>query len=185
MSEEILKGIEQRMGKSVEATRNELATIRTGHASPTLVEHLKVEYAGSTLPLNQVASISAPAPNMIMIQPWDRSSIAGIEKAILASDLGLNPTNDGRAIRVNIPPLTEERRQDLTRVVRRRVEDGKVAVRNLRREALDGLRAREKGKEISQDEQKRSQGQLQQITDSHIAEIQRAGEDKEKEIMEI
>jgi ribosome recycling factor len=185
MSEQPLHDIEERMHKSVEVLQKELASIRTGRASPGLIEHLKVEYAGSTLPLNQLAGISVPGPNLLVIQPWDRGGIMSIEKAILTSDLGLNPTNDGHVIRVNIPPLTEERRQELIKVVRRRVEEGKVAIRNLRREVMDELRFQEKNKEISQDEHKRAQGQLQKVTDSFIAEIERVGQDKEKEVMEV
>ena len=185
MNEQPLHNIEQKMRKSVEVLQKELASIRTGRASPGLIEHLKVEYAGSTLPLNQLAGISVPGPNLLVIQPWDRGGIMSIEKAILTSDLGLNPTNDGRVIRVNIPPLTEERRQELIKVVRRRVEEGKVAIRNLRREVMDELKVQEKDKEISQDEHKRAQGQLQKVTDSFITEIERVGQDKEKEVMEV
>ncbi len=185
MSEQTLYNAEQKMHKSVEALQKELATIRTGRASPGLIEHLRVEYAGSPLPLNQLAGITVPGPNLLVIQPWDRGSIGNIEKAILSSDLGLNPTNDGRVIRVNIPPLTEERRQELIKVVRRRVEEGKVSIRNLRREVMDELKVQEKNKEISQDEQKRIQGQLQKVTDSFIAEIDRVGQEKEKDIMEV
>jgi ribosome recycling factor len=185
MSEQTLYNIEQKMHRSVEALQKELATIRTGRASPGLLEHLRVEYAGSSLPLNQLAGINVPGPNLLVIQPWDRGSIGDIEKAILTSDLGLNPTNDGRIIRVNIPPLTEERRQELIKVVRRRVEEGKVAIRNLRREVMDELKTQEKNKEISQDEHKRTQGQLQKVTDSFIAEIEQVGQDKEKDITEV
>ncbi|HEY40573.1 MAG TPA: ribosome recycling factor [Dehalococcoidia bacterium] len=185
MSEQTLYNIEQKMSRSVEALQKELATIRTGRASPGLLEHLRVEYTGSSLALNQLAGITVPGPNLLVIQPWDRGSIGDIEKAILTSDLGLNPTNDGRVIRVNIPPLTEERRQELIKVVRRRVEEGKVSIRNLRREVMDELKAQEKNKEISQDEHKRTQGQLQKVTDSFIAEIDQVGQDKEKDIMEV
>ena len=173
------------MHKSLEALQKELATIRTGRASPGLIEHVRVDYAGSTLPLNQVAGVSVPGPNLLVIQPWDQASIESIERAILTSDLGLNPTNDGRVIRVNIPPLSEERRQELTRVVRRRIEEGRIAIRNLRREAMDELKAQERSKEISQDEQKRTQGQLQKLTDGFMAEIERLGRDKETEVMEV
>jgi len=185
MSEHTLPNIEQKMRKSVEVLQRELASIRTGRASPALIEGVRVEYAGSNLPLNQLASISVQGANLLVIQPWDRGSIDSIEKAILVSDLGLNPASDGRVIRVNIPPLTEERRQELIKVVRRRVEEGRVAIRNLRREALDDLRTREKNKEISQDEDKRLQGQLQKITDSFIAESERVGQEKEAEVMEV
>ena len=185
MSEQTLYDIEHKMHRSVEAMQKELATVRTGRASPGLIEHLHVEYTGSSLPLNQLAGITVSGPNLLIIQPWDRGSIGDIEKAILTSDLGLNPMNDGRVIRVNIPPLTEERRQELIKVVRRRVEEGKVTIRNLRREVIDELKVQEKNKEISQDEQKRTQGQLQKVTDSFIVEIDRIGQDKEQDILEV
>lgn len=185
MSEQTLYNIEQKMHRSVEALQKELATIRTGRASPGLIEHLRVEYAGSSLPLNQLAGITVPGPNLLVIQPWDRGSIGDIEKAIMTSDLGLNPNSDGRVIRVNIPPLTEERREELIKVVRRRVEEGRVEIRNLRREVIEELRTQEKNKEISQDEHRRTQGQLQKVTDSFIAEIDQVGQDKEKDIMEV
>lgn len=185
MTEETLVNTEQRMRKSVEVMHQELTGIRTGRATPALIEHLRVDYAGATLPLNQIAGISAPGPNQLIIQPWDRGSIDSIQKAIMTSDLGLNPSSDGRVIRVNVPPLTEERRQDLIKVVRRRVEEGRIAVRNLRRDAMDGLKAQEKDKEISQDDQKRIQGQLQKLTDGFIGEIERVGRDKETEVMEV
>jgi len=185
MSEEILVNIERKMRKSIEALQKDLSGVRTGRASPSLIENVRVEYAGAILPLNQVASISVQGASVLLIQPWDRTGINSIEKAILTSDLGLNPINDGRVVRVNIPPLTEERRQELIKVVRRRIEESRVTVRNLRREALDELRAQEKKKEISQDEDKRLQGQLQKLTDSFIAESERIGQDKEAEILEV
>ena len=185
MSEDTLLNIEQKMRKSLEALQKELAGIRTGRASPALIENVRVEYAGAILPLNQVASISTQGPNLLLIQPWDRATVTSIEKAIMISDLGLNPTSDGRAIRVNIPPLTEERRQELIKVVRRRIEEGRITIRNLRREALDELRKQEKNKELSQDEDKRLQGQLQKLTDGFIAESERIGQDKEAEILEV
>ncbi len=185
MSEDTLLNIEQKMRKSLEALQKELAGIRTWRASPALIENVRVEYAGAILPLNQVASISTQGPNLLLIQPWDRATVTSIEKAIMISDLGLNPTNDGRAIRVNIPPLTEERRQELIKVVRRRIEEGRITIRNLRREALDELRKQEKNKELSQDEDKRLQGQLQKLTDCFIAESERICQDKEAEILEV
>ncbi len=185
MAEETLTETEQKMRKSIEALQKELASIRTGRASAGLVEHLRVEYAGAVMPLNQVAGVSVPSANQLVIQPWDRNSIDSIVKAIQMSELGLNPASDGRTIRVNVPPLTEERRQDLTKVVRRRIEEGRVSVRNLRREALDELRSDEKNKVVSQDEGKRLQGQLQKLTDSFIAETERIGRDKEAEILEV
>ena len=185
MAEETLVEIEQKMRRSIEALHKALASVRTGRASAGLIEHLRVEYAGAVMPLNQVAGISVPSANQLVIQPWDRNSIDGIVKAIQTSELGLNPASDGRTIRVNVPPLTEERRQDLTKVARRRVEEGRVSVRNLRREALDELRNDEKNKVISQDEGKRLQGQLQKLTDSFIAETERIGSEKETEILEV
>jgi len=173
------------MRASAEGLKGELATIRTGHATPALIEHIRVDYAGVLTPLNQIAGISAPAARLLVIQPWDSSSINSIEKAILKSDLGLTPTNDGRVIRLTIPPLSEERRQELTRVVRNRVEERRVAIRNLRREALDKLRGLEKNKEISQDEDQRAQDQLQKLTDIFITDVEKIGKDKEAELMEV
>lgn len=177
--------IEQKMRKSIEILQRELGTIRTGHASPSLIEHIKVDYAGVLTPLNQIASISAPEASLLVIQPWDRGSTNSIEKAVLKSDLGLNPTNDGHVIRINIPPLTEERRQELIKVVRRRVEEGRIAIRNLRREAMDELKAAEKNKDISQDEHKRLQNQIQKLTDSFISDIEEIARNKEVEVMQV
>ena len=180
-----LWNIEEKMRKSVEGLKGELATIRTGHATPALIEHIKVEYAGVPTPLNQIAGISAPGARLLVIQPWDRSCIHSIEKAILKSDLGLNPSNDGNLIRLTIPPLTEERRQELIRVVRRRLEERRIAIRNLRREAMDELKRLEKNKDISQDEHKRTLDQLQKLTDGFIADAEQIGQDKEAELTEV
>jgi len=177
--------IEEKMKKSEEALKKELATIRSGRATPALVEHIKVEYADTTLSLNQLAGISTPEARLLVIQPWDKNSIHSIEKAILKSDLGLNPSNDGSMIRLNLPPLTEERRHELIRVVRKRIEESKVSIRNLRREAMSELETLEKSKEISQDEHKRAQEQLQKLTDSFIAGLDQIGQAKEAELMEI
>lgn len=185
MAEETLVQIEQKMKRSIEALQKELASLRTGRASTDLVEHLRVEYAGAMMPLNQVAGVSIPSASQILIQPWDRGSTDGIMKAIQTSELGLNPSSDGRVIRVNVPPLNDERRQELLKIARRRIEEGRVSVRNLRREALDELRSDEKNKEISQDEGKRLQGQLQKLTDSYIAETDRVGKEKEAQILEV
>ncbi len=179
-----LTGADQKMRKSLEVVQRELVTIRTGRASPALIEHMKVDYAGSVLPLNQLASITTPNANMLVVQPWDKSSMNIIEKAILKSDLGLTPINDGRMIRINIPPLSEERRQELLKVVRRRIEEGKIAIRNVRRDALEDLKTQEKDKDISQDELKHLQNQLQKLTDTFTVRIEQAGKDKEKEVME-
>jgi ribosome recycling factor len=181
----LLHNIEEKMRTAVEVLKKELATIRTGHATPALVEHMKVEYAGVPTPLNQIAGVSAPGASLLVIQPWDKGSLHNIEKAILKSDLGLNPTNDGSILRINIPPLSEERRQELVKVVHNRVEKEKVVIRNLRREAMDELRRSEKDKAISQDELKRALDQLQKITDVFTANVEQVGQDKEAELREV
>ncbi len=185
MIDTTLRDIEGKMQASVEALKRELAAIRTGHATPALIDHIKVDYAGVPTSLNQIAGISAPEARLIVIQPWDRGSIRSIEKAILQSDLGLNPVSDGNVIRLNIPPLTEERRQELTRVVRRKVEERRIVIRSLRHEALDKLKRLEKNKDISQDEHKRALDQLQKLTDSFIANAEQTGRAKEAELLEV
>jgi ribosome recycling factor len=185
MVNQALWNIEEKMKASAEGLKIELASIRTGHASPALIEHIKVDYAGVPTPLNQIASISAPEASLIVIQPWDRNTIPSIEKAILKSDLGLNPVSSGNLLRLNLPPLSEERRQELTRIVRKRGEERKIAVRNLRHEAMGELKELEKNKEISQDEHKRALEQLQKLTDGFIADIEKIARDKEAELMEV
>ncbi|OGN99254.1 MAG: ribosome recycling factor [Chloroflexi bacterium RBG_13_51_52] len=185
MVSETLKGIEEKMKASVKLFRADLATIRTGHATPALVEHIRVDYAGTPMSLNQLAGISAPEAGLLVIQPWDKSSLRDIEKAILKSELGLNPTNDGNIIRIAIPPLSEERRQELIKIVHRRTEERRIAIRNLRHEALNGLKQLEKDKEISQDELKRSQEQLQKLTDFYIMEAEKSSKGKEEELAEV
>lgn len=183
--DDALLSAETKMRKAIEALKSELATIRTGRANPSVVEHIKVDYHGVPMPLNQIASISAPEARMLVIQPWERQILVNIEKAILKSDLGLNPNNDGNVIRLVIPQLTEERRSQLVKVVRRRIEDGRVAVRNVRREALEKLRQLKDNKEMSEDEQKRAMGQLQQLTDNFIETIEQIAKDKEAELLEF
>ncbi len=173
------------MKKSVEALRQHLGTIRTGRASPALVEHLPVDAYGSTMPLNQLAGINVPEARLIVIQPYDASMIKVIEKAIQNSELGINPSNDGRLIRLAIPQLTEERRRDLTKLVRSRVEEGKVALRNVRRESLDDVRQLEHEKLISENDQRRGQEKIQELTDRYIREIEQVGAAKEAEVMEV
>jgi ribosome recycling factor len=173
------------MRASVDGFKTELGTIRTGHATPALVEHIKVEYAGVPTPLNQIAGISAPEARLLVIQPWDRGTIPNIEKAILKSDLGLNPTSDGNVIRLAMPPLSEERRQELTKMVHKRAEERKIVIRNLRHEVMNELKELEKDKEISQDEHKRALNQLQKLTDSFITDIEQIARDKEAELMEV
>jgi ribosome recycling factor len=185
MVQEQLKDAGARMNGAVEALRHELNTIRTGRASAGLVEHLKVDYYGTPTPLQQLATISTPDPKMIMIQPYDKGALGDIEKAIQRSDIGLNPSNDGAVIRLNIPPLTEDRRKDLAKQVRARVEDARVAIRNVRRDVHDHLRKIEHEHEISQDELHRSETDLQKVTDEHIAEADRLGEDKEREVLTV
>ena len=185
MVNETITSVEHKMKASIKLFREELATIRTGHATPSLVEHVKVDYAGVPTPLIQLAGISAPEAGLLVIQPWDKSSIHSIEKAILKSELGLNPSSDGNIIRIAIPPLSEERRQELIKVVHKRVEERRVAIRAHRHEAMNEFKKLEKDKEISQDEHKRAQNQLQKITDLHIAEIEQLGREKEKELMEV
>jgi ribosome recycling factor len=185
MVNQVLWNIEEKMKSSAEGLKIELASIRTGHASPALVEHIKIDYAGVPTPLNQMAAISAPEARLIVIQPWDRSTIPNIEKTILKSDLGLNPVTSGNLIRLNIPPLSEERRQELIRIVHKREEERKIAIRNLRHEAMGEMKELEKKKEISQDEHKRALEQLQKLTDGFIADIEQIARDKEAELMEV
>lgn len=173
------------MQASVQALRDDLAVIRTGRASPSLVERLLVEYYGQPTPLQQLASISVPEPRQLLIRPFDAGSITDIEKAIQTSDLGLTPNNDGKVIRLNLPQLTEERRVDLVKVVQSRVEEGRISVRNVRRDAIKDLREFEEEKMIGADDLHRGEEEIQKLTDTYIAEIDNTGENKEKEVMEV
>ena len=173
------------MKKAIDALSRDLAVIRTGRATPALVEHIKVDYHGVITPINQLASISVREAKMLMIQPGDRSIARNSEKAILKSDLGLNPTSDGTVIRIAIPPLTEERRKELIKSVHKRVEDARITLRNIRRDGIEQLRMAEKNKEISQDQYTRSSDQMQKLTDSHIQKVNIVGMDKEKEVLEV
>ncbi|HOU14532.1 MAG TPA: ribosome recycling factor [Anaerolineae bacterium] len=185
MIKELMSETEERMDKTVESLEEDFKSVRTGRASPALVERVTVEYYGMPTPLNQLAAISAPEPQMLLIRPYDPSSITAIEKGILQADLGLNPGNDGRVIRVPIPRLTEERRRELVKVVKRRVEEGKVALRNIRRDALEELREYENEKLISEDDRKRGQDELQKLIDRFTAKVDESGARKEQDIMEI
>ena len=185
MINEVLDELRERMLKSVEALQDDLLSIRTGRASPALVEKLPVEYYGTATPLNQMASIAAPEPRLLVIRPWDPSALADIERAILKSDLGLTPMNDGMLIRLSIPRLTEERRRELVKVVSRRVEQARIAVRNLRRDALQDLKEFEKEKMISADEFFRGKDKVQELTDEFVKKIDGIGKRKEEEVMEI
>ncbi|MCH7745735.1 MAG: ribosome recycling factor [Chloroflexi bacterium] len=183
--EEILSDTDSRMQKSTEALKRDLNTIRTGRASPSLVENLIVDYYGVPTPLNQLASVSVPEARVLMIQPWDKQALKDVEKSILKSDLGLTPNNDGNAVRINIPLLTEERRRDLVKMVRRKVEEAHVAVRNVRRDSLERFREMEKAKDVSQDEGKRAQDQLQKLTDAYISQTDTQRQEKESEVLEV
>jgi ribosome recycling factor len=185
MIDETLADAEQRMAKAVDALRRDLSTVRTGRASPALVEHLSVDYYGTPTPLQQLATISVPEARLISIQPWDKASLEAIEKSIQKSDLGLNPSNDGAIIRLVIPQLTEERRRDMVRVVHKKVEDGRVAIRNVRRDAHEMLRDLQREKEISEDDEHRAQEQLQKITDRFVSQADEIGTEKEQELLEV
>lgn len=185
MVQEQLNDAKTRMQRAIEALRHELASVRTGRASPGLVEHLRVDYYGAPTPLNQLATISTPDARLIVIQPYDRGAMGGIEKAILKSDLGLTPSNDGTVIRLSIPPLTEDRRRELAKHVRKRVEDARVAVRNVRRDVHDHMRKLEHEHTISQDELHRSETELQKLTDEQIKEVDKVGEAKEQELLTV
>lgn len=185
MIKDLLQETEGRMAKTVESLDADLRTVRTGRAAPALIERVSVDYYGSPTPLNQLAVISAPEPNLLVVRPFDPASLSAIEKGIMAADLGLNPGNDGRLIRVPIPRLTEERRREMVKRVSRRVEEAKVALRNIRRDSLDELREFESEGLISEDDLTRGQEQLQQTTDRYIEQIEQVGSRKEQDIMEI
>jgi len=185
MIDEVKKAAEDRMAKSVDALKADLGKVRTGRAHTGLLDHIHVDYYGSPMPLNQVASISAPEAHMLMVQPWDRNNIAAIEKVLRRSDLGLNPANDGQLIRLPVPPLNEERRKEFVQMVKHRAEEARIAVRNIRRDDMEQLRGLEHEKEISMDEAQRAQAQLQKVTDAFIEEIEEVARRKEAELLEV
>lgn len=185
MINDVLKEVEDRMNKAVDALREDLLVIRTGRASPALIERLPVEYYGSLTPLNQLATIAAPEPRLLTVRPWDAAALPAIEKAILKSDLGLTPSNDGKIIRLVIPRLTEERRNELAKIVAQRVEEGRVAIRHCRRDAIEDLRELEKEKLISEDDFYRGRDEVQKLTDRFIAIMDEIGQRKVAEIKEI
>ncbi len=174
-----------RMGKSVQTVKDEFSGLRTGRASSAMFDRIKVEYYGNPTPLNQLATISIPEARLVVIQPWDKSVIGEIEKAIQKSELSLNPNNDGKVIRVNIPPLTEERRKEYVKHAKQLAEQARVAVRNVRRDANDSLKKAQKDGDISEDEAKRGEDEIQKLTDQHIKDIDQLLEAKEKEILEL
>lgn len=183
--EEVISDTDSRMKKSVEALQRDLNTVRTGRASPALVEGINIDYYGVPTPLNQLATISVPEARVLLIQPWDKQVMKDVEKGILTSDMGLIPNNDGTAIRINLPAPTEERRKELVRTVGRKVEEGLVSIRNIRRDSLESFRTMEKNKDLSQDESHRAQDQLQSITDNFSARMNEIKAGKESEVMEV
>ena len=183
--EAVLAEVEKKMDRSVDALRRELNSLRTGRATPSLIENVSVDYYGVPTPLKQIASISAPDARAILVQPWDKQSMKEIEKSLMKSEMGFNPSNDGNNITVPIPPLNRERRQELVRLLKSKIEDGKVSVRNVRRDGQDTLRKMERDKVISQDQNRRAQDQLQKSTDSHTKIVDQVGTAKETEIMQV
>lgn len=185
MVDDLFGDAERRMQKAVEALRQDISSIRTGRASSALIERITVDYYGTPTPINQVASIAVPEARLLVIQPWDRKMLTDIEKAIQKSDLGINPNNDGQVIRLAIPPLNEERRREMVKILHKKLDEHKVAIRNIRRDVQDKFRDREKKKEISSDELKRSTDRLQKLTDRFIVEMDQVGKSKEQEILEV
>ncbi len=185
MIEDIYNNAEEKMEKAVEAFKKDLGSIRAGRATPSLLDKIMIDYYGISTPLNQLATISAPEPRLLVIQPWDKNVISDIEKAILKSDLGLTPNNDGNVIRLPVPQLTEERRKELVKMIRKKAEESRVAVRNIRREANDMLKDLEKDGDISKDDLKRSQDDIQKLTDKYVENIDKVLENKEKEVTEV
>ena len=183
--ESVLSEVSTKMDRAVDAFKRDLTQLRTGRATPALVENIDVDYYGSMTPLKQIASISAPDARAIMIQPWDTAAMREIEKSLQTSDMGFNPSNDGSTITVPIPPLTQERRQEMVKLLKGKVEDGKISVRNVRRDGLESLRKLEKEKTISQDDGRRAQDQLQKTTDGHTKLIDETGSAKEAEILQV
>jgi ribosome recycling factor len=180
---ELLEDARERMGKSIEATRHEFATVRTGRASPHLLDRVQVDYYGADTPLKQLANVAATEARLLTITPYDKSAIKQIEKAILESDLGLTPSNDGNLVRLVIPELTEERRKELVKVVHGLAEEGRVAVRNIRRDCMHDLRELRKEGEVGEDEERRAEAELQKLTDARVAEIEELLKGKEEEIL--
>lgn len=185
MIKDIYVNYEEKMKKAIEALRRELSSLRTGRATPALLEKVMVDYYGTPTPVNQVANVSVPEPRMIVIQPWEKTMVQPIEKAIMKSDLGMNPNSDGAVIRLNIPQLTQERRQEIVKQVHKKAEESRVAVRNLRRDANDAVKKLEKDKLVSEDDVKKGQDDIQKLTDKYIKEIDATMATKEKEVMEV
>ena len=185
MTKEIIIGLEERMKKSISNLQREFAAIRTGRANVTMFDKINIDVYGTMMPLNQVATISIPEPRLVVIQPWDKGNLASIEKAILKSDLSLNPTNDGNLVRIQIPDLTEERRKEYVKMAKNKSEESKVAIRNIRRDGNELVKKAEKDKTVSEDEAKTSLDEIQKLTDKFIEEIQKFTDNKEKEILNL
>lgn len=185
MPQQIIKEAEERMEKAIAALKRELTTLRAGRATPALLDRVMVDYYGSPVPVNQAANISTPEPRLILIQPWEKTMLGPIEKAILKSDLGLTPTNDGSVIRIAIPALTEERRKELVKLAKKEGEEAKVAIRNVRRDANDSIKKLEKNGDITEDDMKHHQELVQKATDKYVALVDKTVADKEKEVMEV
>ncbi|HEX9989767.1 MAG TPA: ribosome recycling factor [Chloroflexia bacterium] len=185
MTEDVLKDAEERMKKAIEALRHSMLSIRTGRATPALIDRLPIEYYGTPTPLNQLATVSAPEPRLLMVQPWDKGSLSIIEKALQKSEMGFNPSNDGRIIRIPIPPLTEERRRDMVKMVKHKVEEGRISIRNVRRDAMHDLKELETEKMISEDEHKRAAEKLEDLVHKYIREAEHVGDDKEREVLDV
>ena len=183
--EDVLDDVGYRMDRTIDAFKRELGQLRTGRAAPALIEDLSIDYYGSATPLKQIASISAPDARAIMVQPWDKGALREIERSLQRSEMGFNPSNDGSVITVPIPPLTNERRQEMVKLLRKKAEDGKVSVRNVRRDGLETLRKMERDKAISQDQNRRAQDQLQKVTDGHTKLIDETASAKEAEILQV
>lgn len=185
MLKEVINESEDKMKKTVEILRKDLSTMRAGRANPSILDKLMVDYYGASTPVNQVANVSAPEPRLLTIQPWDKTLVPLIEKAILKSDLGLNPSSDGAIIRIIIPQLTQERRLELVKTIKKKAEEGRVSIRNIRRDSNEKLKSLEKSKQITEDENKKGQDDMQKLTDKYIKEVDHVLEVKEKEIMEV
>jgi ribosome recycling factor len=185
MVDELFAELSSRMQKAIDGLAKELATLRAGRASPALLDHIMVDYQGATIPLRQLATISVPEANLIIIQPWDRTSLREIERAILTANIGLNPANDGNVIRVVIPPLSEERRKELVKFVSKKVEERRITIRNIRRDGIEKLREMEKSREISEDELKNNTKKIDQLTEASVDSVSELGQRKENEIREI
>ena len=184
-TQDVLNGLDVKMTKAVEALKVDLASIRAGRANPALLNKVMVDYYGTMTPINQVANVSAPEPRLITVQPWEKTMVKAIEKAIMASDLGLNPNSDGVVIRLNIPQLTEERRKELVKMVGKKAEEYRVTIRNVRRDANDAVKKMEKSKEITEDDSKKCLDDIQKATDKKMADLEKIVAAKEKEVMEI